>query len=304
MFWRHIFYALTMTIGILAHGTWWAPREHADIDSKQGTFIPRTFLIWRYRILETGSYGIIWILVQVPVNLGFIIGQSHTTAANVLVVVSTAPLWSALISWIFLSERPPLRTIVAIVGATVAIVALFWGELVVSNDELTGLLLALICAIGLALNFNLLRRAAVSLPNAHFPVLFPFQSVVCGSVALLCGAKPGNLLLEDVPWVLLQGCCVVPVSFVALTIGPKYISAAEVSLWLLLETILGPVWVWLVLGEEPSRTALLAGVGLVLVLIGHEFMGLRSRTKHTQRPTRRLDEASNDTVNAAPTTIS
>ena len=55
LFWRHVFYALTMTAGILAHGTWWTPRTQADIDSKQGNLMPRAFLIWRDRIVETGS---------------------------------------------------------------------------------------------------------------------------------------------------------------------------------------------------------------------------------------------------------
>lgn len=284
LFWRHVFYALTMTVGILAHGTWWTPRIEAH--SSKHSCVPQAFAIWRARIVVTGRYGIVWILVQVPSNLGFIIGQSHTTAANVLIVVSTAPLWSALISWVFLSEPVPLRTVVAIICALVAIGALFWGELVVSTDELTGLLLALMCAIGLALNFNLLRRAAVAVPDAHFPVLFPFQSLVCGGIALLFGAKPKNLLLGDLPWVVIQGCCVVPISFIALTVGPKYISAAEVSLWLLLETVLGPVWVWLVLEEEPSPIALWAGSALVFVLVAHECAGFRARA--IPNPTRSI----------------
>lgn len=277
MFWRHVFYAVTMTVGILAHGAWWTP----EVDGGNVGCVLHALVVWKDRIVGTGRYGIVWVVVQVPSNLGFIIGQSHTTAANVLIVVSTAPLWSALISWTCLGEPPPLRTLLAIVGAMVAIVALFWGELVVSTDELTGLLLALMCAFGLALNFNLLRQAAVSVPDAHFPVLFPFQSLVCGGIALMFGARPENLLLEDLPWVILQGCCVVPISFIALTIGPKYISAAEVSLWLLLETVLGPVWVWVVLDEEPSPTALWAGSALVLILIVHECVGFRMRGSQT-----------------------
>ena len=114
-------------------------------------------------------------------------------------------------------------------------------------------------------------------PNAMFPALFPLQSLACGGFALVMGAKPGILLLEDLPWIVLQGSCVVPLSFIALTVGPKYISAAEVSLYLLLETVFGPVWVWLVLDEEPSPTALWAGIGLVLVLVAHEWAGMNTR---------------------------
>ena len=104
MFWRHVFYASTMTIGLLAHAAWWTPRAEGDSSS----CLPRAARIWCSRIRATERYGVFWLLVQVPANVGFIIGQSHTTAANVLIVVATCPLWSALFSRLFLSEPIPL----------------------------------------------------------------------------------------------------------------------------------------------------------------------------------------------------
>ena len=108
-----------------------------------------------------------------------------------------------------------------------------------------------------------------------FVCLHPLVSTAVCLICLLCGAKPGLLEAAQLPYVTLQGAVVLPVSFVALTVGPGYIPAAEVSLLLLLETVLGPVWVWLVLDEEPSPTALWAGVGLVLVLVVHSILGWR-----------------------------
>jgi hypothetical protein len=72
--------------------------------------------------------------------------------------------------------------------------------------------------------------------------LFPLQSLVCGGIALASGAQPNSVaaLLGDMKWLALQGCCVVPLSFIALTVGPKYISTAKVSLFVLLETVLKP----------------------------------------------------------------
>jgi drug/metabolite transporter (DMT)-like permease len=239
LFWRHVFYFATMTAGLLAHAAWSTPQAAGESTSCCCQ-LPRAARIWMGQIKATGRFGAVWVAVQVPGNLGFIIGQSHTTAANVLIVVSTTPLWSALFSRVFLREPVPLRTVIAIAGAMAAIVALFWGELAVSSDELTGLLLALMCAVSLAINFTLLRRAAVVVPDALFPALFPLQSLVCGGIALAFGAQPGSVLPGDMKWLALQGCCVVPLSFIALTVGPKYISAAEVSLFLLLETVLGP----------------------------------------------------------------
>ena len=93
------------------------------------------------------------------------------------------------------------------------------------------------CAIGLSVNFTILRRASVVVPDAQFPALFPLQSAICCVIALVCGAKPGALLTADIPWIALQGCCVLPISFVALTVGPKYISAAEVTTHTILQCI-------------------------------------------------------------------
>src|SRR3546814_1616435 len=73
-------------------------------------------------------------------------------------------------------------------------------------------------------------------------------------------ALPAALLLEDGPllysgarlgYALIMGLLVVPVSFALITVGPRYLPAAEVGLITLLETVLGPFWVWLVLAEYP-----------------------------------------------------
>src|SRR3546814_20148192 len=81
-------------------------------------------------------------------------------------------------------------------------------------------------------------------------------------------ALPAALLLEDGPllysgarlgYALIMGLLVVPVSFALITVGPRYLPAAEVGLITLLETVLGPFWVWLVLAEYPGDRALLGG---------------------------------------------
>ena len=102
----------------------------------------------------------------------------------------------------------------------------------------------------------MLRHAAAVLPGVGFVCLHPLVSTAVCLICLLCGAKPGLLEAAQLPYVLLQGAVVLPVSFVALTVGPAYIPAAEVSLLLLLETVLGPVWVYLLLDGESSNARL------------------------------------------------
>ena len=102
----------------------------------------------------------------------------------------------------------------------------------------------------------MLRHAAAILPGVGFVCLHPLVSTAVCLICLLCGAKPGLLEAAQLPFVILQGAVVLPVSFVALTVGPAYIPAAEVSLLLLLETVLGPVWVYLLLDGESSNARL------------------------------------------------
>jgi drug/metabolite transporter (DMT)-like permease len=62
-----------------------------------------------------------------------------------------------------------------------------------------------------------------------------------------------------------------------MTVAPKLIPAAEVSLIMLLETFLGPLWVWLFIGQRPAMTTVLGGGLLVLTLILHSLAGLKDQ---------------------------
>ena len=92
--------------------------------------------------------------------------------------------------------------------------------------------------------------------------------------ALLAGAQPLAVTTPDMLFLLLLGGLVLPVSFTMITQGPRYLPAPEVSLILLVETILGPLWVWLAFNEVPLATTLLAGVLIVGTLAVHTLMSL------------------------------
>ena len=80
-------------------------------------------------------------------------------------------------------------------------------------------------------------------------------------------------------WFLIAGALVVvPVAFTLLTLGPRYISAPEASLLMLLETALGPLWVWAVIGEQPGTLTLVGGGIVVTTLAAHAVWRLRPVT--------------------------
>ena len=68
-------------------------------------------------------------------------------------------------------------------------------------------------------------------------------------------------------------CVAIP--FVLVTIAPRFITAAEVNLFFLLETIIGPIWVWLIIKEQPTTETLLGGIVIIITIAVHSFLKLK-----------------------------
>jgi drug/metabolite transporter (DMT)-like permease len=222
-----------------------------------------------------GRSGLLLAAVFSGSTLFFIVALSLTAVADVLVIVSAAPLAAALFSLVFLGEGVALRTWVAISLALLGIALLVSEDL--GSGSLLGDVAAGLCALCIGGSLTITRHArAVSMVPA-----MALAGVVTAAVAL-----PLALLLEHGPllysgarlgYTLAMGLVVVPISFALITVGPRYLPAAEVGLLMLLETVLGPLWVWLVLSEYPGDLALAGGAVVVLTLAGHAMTGGRRR---------------------------
>jgi len=88
-------------------------------------------------------------------------------------------------------------------------------------------------------------------------------------------AAPFDVTKADLVLLAVLGLAVIPVSHALITEGPRYLPAAEVGLILLLETVLGPVWVWLVIGEVPVAVTFGGGAIILATLVAHSIAGLR-----------------------------
>lgn len=202
--------------------------------------------------------------------LAFILSVANTSVANTLIIVATGPLFTALFAWMFLNEKPPLRTWVTIVAAFAGMLIIFYHDL--GKVSLLGDLLALVTAVGLGVTFVIVRhRKAVNMMPAMAIGKFASALVVLPLAApfALTGAGMGLMLL--------LGLVVLPLSFGLLTLGPRYIPAPEVSLLLLLETVLAPLIVWLAIGEAASASTLVGGVVVLAALAGNAVLGLWRR---------------------------
>jgi drug/metabolite transporter (DMT)-like permease len=222
-----------------------------------------------------------WVLVAALTMgiqaLAFILSVANTSVANTLIIVATGPLFTALFAWGFLNERPPLRTWFTIAAAFTGMLVIFYHDL--GSVSLLGDLLALVTAVGLGITFVIVRhRKAVNMMPAMSMGKF------ASALAVVPLAAPFDMTATGLGLMLFLGLILLPVSFGLLTLGPRYIPAPEVSLLLLLETVLGPLIVWLAIGEAAATSTIVGGVIVLIALAGNAVLGLWARGHARSRP--------------------
>ena len=216
--------------------------------------------------LRIGSAGIVTGVFFGASTISFVMSVRLTTVANTLVILAAMPLFAAIFTRIFLSEKVPRRTWVAMVVGFSGIVVIFSGSL--AGGSVIGDLLALVTASLMAANFVIIRR--------HKHVSMLPAVVLSGVLTTLFASFPATPLAvgpADILMLAVMGSVVLPVPLALITVAPKLIPAAEVSLIMLLEAFLGPLWAWLAIGQRPAWETVLGGGVLVLTLVVHALVG-------------------------------
>ncbi len=235
------------------------------------------FLLVRYRsrffhsFYATGRIGLLSALTITVGALLFINSLKQTTAANTLIILAAAPIVSSLFSWLFLREAIPLRTKIAIFTCFGGILLIFSGSL--KHGLLLGDLMALGATIMWGSNIVIIRSGkSVNMIPANV-----LGNLMVAAVVLCLGAQPLAVTTGEAELLLLLGGFILPISFAMITLSPRYLQAPEVSLILLIETILGPIWVWLFLGEIPHIRTLIAGALILGTLLLHTSVSLHKK---------------------------
>ncbi|WP_321368133.1 DMT family transporter [uncultured Desulfuromusa sp.] len=233
------------------------------------------FLLFRYRsqffhsFYAIGRTGLVSALIIVVGSLLFIGSLKQTTAANTLVILAAAPIFSSLLSWVIVREKIPLRTKLAIFTCFGGILLIFSGSL--QSGLLLGDLMALGATAMWGSNVAVIRSGkAVNMIPANV-----LGNLSVAPIVYLLGAQPMLVSSVDAGYLLILGLVVLPVSFALITLSPRYLQAPEVSLILLIETVLGPIWVWLALGEVPHIRTVVAGGVILGTLLIHTLLSLR-----------------------------
>ena len=230
-------------------------------------------LIYRlnfFKILMTsGIHGIIYVITFSITNITFVVSIQNTNVANTLVMIATAPMLSAILGSIFLKEPPDKKTLISIIITFLSVIYIFFDSLKLGNFY--GDILGLITAIGLAVG-------AVTIRSAKSKNLVPAAVVGKLLVATFALLFVENFALINQDMIIVPLMCIlcVAIPFVLVTIAPRFIPAAEVNLFFLLETIIGPIWVWLIIKEQPSVETLFGGVVIIITIAIHSFLKLRN----------------------------
>ena len=219
-------------------------------------------------LINNGRHGFFYACTFTLTNIVFVISIENTNVANTLIMIALAPMLSAILSFIFLKENPDKKTWLAIIVTTLSVVYIFYDAL--EAGDFLGNFLGLVCATGLAVGAVIIRSAKkISLvPSAMMGKLM---------VAIIALIFADQFKLENNDIIIIPLMCVmcVAIPFVLVTLAPRYITAAEVNLFFLLETILGPIWVWLVIKEQPSFETILGGLLIIITITIHSILVIK-----------------------------
>ena len=215
-----------------------------------------------------GWTGLVLAVIFALNTLVFLTAILNTKAANVLVIVATAPLFAAAYSYLFLKEAVAPRTWLAILAAIAGVSLLVWDGL--GHGTLFGEAMALLAAILLGAKFTIIRaRRTVNLVPA-----MALSGLVYAAIALTM-ARPDPVDGGQVLWLLVMGFLVITPAAALTTYGPRFLPAPEASLLTLGETVLGPLWVLAVIGEAPTPLGLIGGAVILGALVVNALLGLR-----------------------------
>lgn len=221
------------------------------------------------QITAVGLPGVLAGVFLASASFLFILAVMRTTVANALVLMSISPFVTALFGRLFLGEAVPRRTYFAMVAGLIGITLMFADAL--GSGTLSGNLLACGVPVVFAANVLLLRRMGATTDLVPTVLLAGLLAIV---VALPLG-WPLTASWHDVGVLAVMGIFQLGCGCLLFMLAVPHLSAAEIGLLSLLETTLGPVWVWLGIGERPSDPALFGAVVVILSLMLNEIAGMQ-----------------------------
>ena len=220
-------------------------------------------------VVASGVPGLVSGVMWAIMFTAFLFALSLTTTANALVVMSISPLLTALFAAMFLKDPVPVRTLFASAAAALGIALMFSSDL---SEHYAGMAIAFLIPVAAAINVVVLRGAAAKLDLV--PAVMLGGALSC--LIALPFALPFDATPRDVALLAFLGVTQLGLPCMLLVIASRRLLAPEIALIGLLEVVLGPLWVWLAVGEEPGRATLVGGAVVIGALAANELAARRA----------------------------
>ncbi len=206
-------------------------------------------------------------LLYAALLLLFVLATKETTAANAIFLQYTAPLYVLILEPLVYHEKFRRRDLLTVLACVIGMSLFFVGKL--RPQDVTGNLLALASGLCFAFYFLLLRHPSARTVNRASSVIYGNLLVVllCATAGL--AALP-NLTSFDALAVLYLGVIQIGVAYTLFTLGmARGIRSLDAGIVGYIEPVLNPIWVFLVLGERPSKWALIGGAIIISAVVVH-----------------------------------
>ena len=226
-----------------------------------------------YSLIITGFSGLLYAFLVALGNATFVLSIQNTNVANTLVMIALTPFATAVLSSVFLKEHPSKKMWLTIIACFIAILFIFYDSY--QGDRLLGDFFGFLTAIFIGGSAVVIRykKSIDFLPSL---LIAKFFTILIPLIFINSFSNIMHINFEQLYLIILMGIfLVIPLG--CITIAPRFIPAYEVEIFFILETILGPMWVWLVINEQPTGKTIIGGVFIIFVIMSYTYSELRKK---------------------------
>jgi len=228
-----------------------------------------------HSLIITGFSGLLYAFLVALGNATFVLSIQNTNVANTLVMIALTPFATAVLSSVFLKEHPSKKMWLTIIACFIAILFIFYDSY--QGDRLLGDFFGFLTAIFIGGSAVVIRykKSIDFLPSL---LIAKFFTILIPLIFINSFSSIMHINFEQLYLIILMGIfLVIPLG--CITIAPRFIPAYEVEIFFILETILGPMWVWLVINEQPTIKTIIGGVFIIFIIMSYTYSELRKKQK-------------------------
>ncbi len=226
---------------------------------------------------KIGFSGVVASLCLTVAGVAFMQALANTSVANTMFTLAAIPFITAALAWVFLREKLGLITVITMVAAAAGVVMMVADG--IGPGALYGNTMALVTALGFSGFAVIVRR------NRHIDMLPALILSALFIVIISVAVKYDDLMIswQDIAWCILWGSVMSGIGNTLFVIASRHLVAGELTLFMLLEFALSPVWVWLVVSEAPTIWALAGGALVILSVCTRAVLEMSSSDKKLKR---------------------